>query len=86
MGYSTVEMLTDKILQALPPGLQALSLDIRSLIKDAIKEQLLKLDLVPREEFDIQCQVLQRTTAKLAELEQVLHTLEKNLNGLVLKK
>ena len=35
-----------------------------------------KLDLVSREEFDIQTQVLQRTRAKLNELEDRLQKLE----------
>ncbi|HLF66381.1 MAG TPA: accessory factor UbiK family protein, partial [Gammaproteobacteria bacterium] len=35
-------------------------------------EQLQKLDVVPREEFDTQCAVLARTQAKLQELEQIL--------------
>ncbi len=81
MDCSAIERLTDKILQALPPSLVALSEDIRELIRDQVKEQLLKLDLVPREEFDTQCAVLARTQAKLNELEQVLADIEATRNS-----
>ena len=37
-----------------------------------------KMDLVTREEFDVQSQVLLRTREKLAELEAKLAALEKN--------
>jgi ubiquinone biosynthesis accessory factor UbiK len=37
-----------------------------------------KMDLVTREEFDVQSQVLLRTREKLAELEAKLASLEKN--------
>jgi BMFP domain-containing protein YqiC len=79
MNCSAIENLTDKITQALPPSLLALSEDVRDIIRDHIKEQLLKLDLVPKEEFDIQCAVLQRTQIKLAELEQTLLALEEKI-------
>ena len=38
-----------------------------------------KLDLVTREEFDVQSQVLQRTRAKLEVLAQKVAELEKTL-------
>jgi ubiquinone biosynthesis accessory factor UbiK len=76
---SAIESLADRITSALPPSLLALSEDVREIIKDGVKEQLLKLDLVPKEEFDIQCQVLARTQAKLVELERVLVELEEKI-------
>ncbi len=79
MNCSALENVADKILQALPPGLVALSEDMRDLMRDGLKEQLLKLDLVPKEEFDIQCEVLHRTTAKLVELERALEQLEEKI-------
>lgn len=81
MNCSTIESLTDKILQALPQPLIALSDDVRELVRDGLKEQLLKLDLVPKEEFDIQCAVLQRTQEKLIVLEQALVELEEKIRN-----
>lgn len=40
-----------------------------------------KMDLVTREEFDVQAQVLLRTRQKLDELEAKLAALEKNSGG-----
>lgn len=79
MNCSVVESLADKILEGLPPSLVALSEDVRDILRDELKEQLLKLDLVPKEEFDIQCAVLERTQTKLVELEQILIQLEEKI-------
>lgn len=78
---SVLETLADRILQALPPGLIALSEDAKDILRDLMKEQLLKLDLVPRDEFDIQCSVLARTEAKLSELEKLLANLEEKMRN-----
>jgi len=42
-----------------------------------LQSQLAQLDLVTREEFDVQATVLKRTREKLAALEQRLAELEK---------
>lgn len=76
MNCSTLDSLADKILSNLPPGLLALSEEVRDILRDGLKDQLAKLDLVPKEEFDVQCAVLLRTQAKLAELEQTLLNVE----------
>ncbi|MDF5415365.1 accessory factor UbiK family protein, partial [Vibrio parahaemolyticus] len=44
-----------------------------------IQGQLNKLDVVSREEFDVQTQVLLRTRQKLTEMEQKLAQLEEKL-------
>jgi BMFP domain-containing protein YqiC len=45
-------------------------------IRQVLQSQLTRLDLVSREEFDVQTQVLLRTREKLALLEQRLNDLE----------
>lgn len=45
-------------------------------IRQVLQSQLTRLDLVSREEFDVQTQVLLRTREKLALLEQRLSELE----------
>lgn len=50
--------------------------DIERNIKAMLNTFFTKLDLVTREEFDIQTQVLLRTREKLNELETKLSTLE----------
>jgi len=51
--------------------------DIEKNAKAVISGFLSKLDLVTREEFDVQAQVLARTREKLKELEGRIEALEK---------
>ncbi|MCB4360085.1 accessory factor UbiK family protein [Quatrionicoccus australiensis] len=51
--------------------------DIEKNAKAVISGLLGKLDLVTREEFDVQAQVLARTREKLKELETRVEALEK---------
>ncbi|QNC05821.1 accessory factor UbiK family protein [Escherichia coli] len=48
----------------------------RKKIRQTLQAQLTRLDLVSREEFDVQTQVLLRTREKLALLEQRISELE----------
>lgn len=50
--------------------------DLEKNIKATLTALFAKLDLVTREEFDVQAQVLARTREKLAELEMRLTRLE----------
>ena len=51
--------------------------DIEQNLKAGVTSMLGKLDLVTREEFDVQAEVLARTREKLAQLETRLAELEK---------
>jgi len=51
--------------------------DIEQNFKAGVTSMLGKLDMVSREEFDVQTEVLARTRAKLAQLEARLTELEK---------
>ena len=53
--------------------------DIEKNVKAMLSQGFAKLDLVTREEFDIQAQVLARTRAKLEALETRLAELEAQL-------
>ena len=50
--------------------------DVKENIRAAIQDALSDLDVVTREEFDIQRKVLMRTRAKLDELEKRLSDFE----------
>ncbi|MBC2729541.1 accessory factor UbiK family protein [Thiobacillus sp.] len=54
--------------------------DIEQNLKAGVTSMLGKLDMVSREEFDVQTEVLARTRAKLAQLEARLTELEKLQN------
>ncbi|PCN67117.1 hypothetical protein A8V49_08110 [Yersinia pestis] len=53
----------------------------RKKIRLILQSQLTRLDLVNREEFDVQTQVLLRTREKLALLEQRVGALEAKFNS-----
>ncbi len=55
--------------------------EVQSNIKSAMNNTFSKLDLITREEFDIQKEVLQTTRAKLETLEQQLQHLSSILEN-----
>jgi BMFP domain-containing protein YqiC len=78
---SLTTMLDPKILEELGARLSALiaaspAADIEKNARALLASGLAKLDLVSREEFDIQTRVLQRTREKLTALEARLDRLE----------
>ena len=79
LDNQTINLLSDKINQLLPPGLQQVKTDFDTKLKTLLQQQLSEFEFVSREEFDIQSRVLQRTRAKLETLEQKLEQLEKTL-------
>lgn len=68
-----VEEFTAKVSEVLAAGPAK---DVEKNLKAALAALFAKLDLVTREEFDVQAQVLARTREKLAELEARLAKLE----------
>lgn len=71
-----IEQVARQIQNVLPQGIKDLGDDIDKKIRAILQSQLNKLDLVNREEFDVQTQVLLRTREKLARLAQRLNELE----------
>ncbi|MFK0793701.1 ubiquinone biosynthesis accessory factor UbiK [Proteus mirabilis] len=71
-----IEQVARQIQNVLPQGIKDLGDDIDKKIRAILQSQLNKLDLVNREEFDVQTQVLLRTREKLTRLEQRLNELE----------
>ena len=71
--------LARKLADAVPPGLKDLKADLERNFRAMLQTALGKLDLVTREEFDVQAGVLSRTRQKLEELSQRLAELEASL-------
>ena len=65
-----LEEIAAQLAGSLPPGVKAFADDFETKTKQILQAQLSKLDVVSREEFDVQTQVLLRTREKLVELEQ----------------
>lgn len=72
----TINQLSDKISELLPPGLQEVKADFDARVKQLLLQQLASLEMVSREEFDIQARVLERTREKLESIESKLKDLE----------
>jgi len=70
-----INSMADKISSLLPPGFDKIKDDIEGKVRDVLMQQLSKLELVTREEFDIQSKVLARTRAKLDALEKRIEEL-----------
>lgn len=76
LNNTFLNSLTDKIEQFTPPGLLHLRDEIAEVVKSILKEALGKMDLITREEFDVQSAVLNKTRLKLEALEARINALE----------
>ena len=72
-----IDDLARRLAGSVPEGVMALRRDLEQNFKGVLQSQLAQLDLVTREEFDVQATVLKRTREKLAALEQRLAEMEK---------
>jgi BMFP domain-containing protein YqiC len=72
----SLDDLARRLAAAVPPGVAALRRDLEDNFKAVLQAGLSKLDLVSRQEFDVQAGVLRRTREKLEALEARLAALE----------
>ncbi len=75
----SLEQLARSLADAVPPGLAAFRDDLERNFRAVLQSGLAKLDLVSRQEFDIQSAVLRRSRERLEELERRIAALEKGL-------
>ena len=76
MSEESVESLASKLAESVPAGLRAMREDLETNFRSVLRASLSKLDLVTRDEFEVQEAVLARTRAKLETLEAKLEELE----------
>ncbi|MDV2857353.1 MULTISPECIES: ubiquinone biosynthesis accessory factor UbiK [Oceanimonas] len=74
-----LEEIAKQIQSNMPAGLKNMGEEAEKRIRTVLQSQLGKLDVVTREEFDVQTKVLLRTREKLNELEARLALLEQQL-------
>jgi ubiquinone biosynthesis accessory factor UbiK len=74
----SLDELARKLAEAVPPGLTAIRNDLEQNFKAVLQSGLAKLDLVTRQEFDVQAGVLKRSRERLEDLERRLASLEQN--------
>jgi ubiquinone biosynthesis accessory factor UbiK len=73
-----LEELAARLARVLPPGLRGLRGELEDNFRAVLRANLDRLELVSRERFDVQADLLARTQARLAELERRLAALEKS--------
>ena len=79
MNSTGLDELARRLAESVPPSMRAFAKDLESNFKAVLQAQLAKLDLVSRNEFDVQAALLVRTQAALASLEQRLKDIEARL-------
>ena len=71
-----LEDLVARLARVLPPGLSSVRAELEDNFRSILRNNLERFDLVSRERFDAQAQLLKKTEARLAELERRLEQLE----------
>ena len=77
----TLDELARRVTELIPSGVGAAGADIADNVRDALRAGLRKLDLVTRDEFDVQRAVLLRTRELVEALEARVAELETQLQS-----
>jgi hypothetical protein len=74
-----IDDLARRLTGAMPASAKTLQADLEKNLRAAMQSVFGRLDLVTREEFDVQTKVLARSRARLEQLEQQVAALEQQL-------
>ncbi len=81
MTSPSLDELARRLADSVPESLRSFGRDLEGNFKAVLQSQLSKLDLVSRQEFDVQAELLARTQRELAALEARLKELEAKLSA-----
>ena len=81
MEALSINELAQRLLASLPAAVRGAQADLEKNFRVVLHNSLGKMDLVTRDEFDVQTKVLERTRARLALLEARLAELEQASRG-----
>ena len=76
MVKNKIEAILSEVSRVIPEDLQNLKQDLEKNLRATLNASFSKMDLVTREEFDVQTTLLQRTRAQLDALQQRINELE----------
>ena len=76
MASGFIDDLTQRLSEAMPAGMSQAKEDLESHFRTILSSAFERMDLVTRDQFEAQSAVLERTRAKLTELEKRLAELE----------
>jgi ubiquinone biosynthesis accessory factor UbiK len=74
-----IDDIANRLAGAIPPGLNNLKEDLEKTFRAILQGALGKLDLVTREEFEVQKMVLAKTRSKLEDLEKRVTEMEQTV-------
>lgn len=74
--FKGIEELAERLAAILPPGLKGLRAELEDNFRALLRANLERWDLVSRERFDVQVELLARTQKRLKELDARLAALE----------
>ena len=76
LNPKVIDDLARRLSNTVPAGLREAQQDLEKNFRTVLQNTLAKLDLVTREEFDVQSRLLSRTREKLEALEKTIADLE----------
>jgi BMFP domain-containing protein YqiC len=79
IDLKAIDELARRLSELVPPGMKEAGAELEQNMKATLQAGLARLDLVTREEFEVQRAVLLRTRDKLDALERTLEVLEARL-------
>lgn len=79
IDLKAIDDLARRLSELVPPGLKDARDDLQQNMKATLQAGLVRLDLVTREEFEVQRAVLLRTREKIDALERAVEVLEARL-------
>ena len=81
INLKSIDELARRLSDLVPPGLSDARDDLQKNFRAALQSGLGRLDLVTREEFDVQRAVLLRSREKLEALERLVAELDARVQG-----
>jgi hypothetical protein len=78
-----IDDLSRRISNAMPPAARDVGKDVEKNVRAILHAGFEKLELVTRDEFELQTRVLEQTRARLRDLETQVDELEKRVGGTV---
>ena len=76
MTFESIDEIARRLADSVPKGLRSVKDDLEKNFRSVLQSGLGKLDLVTREDFEVQEAVLARTRQKLEGLEERLQAIE----------
>ncbi len=77
---SSIQQAIQQAVKLVPEDMTRFQKDVEKNLKSALQAAFSKMELVSREEFDIQAELLSRTRALLEELEKKISEMEQTRN------